>query len=96
MIVAIGGEFFTLEIVRAFANRNQILFCIIQHRLEVFMILTGESLRGKNHLMFGINQRLRVVSLQDPVRGGHLRGFIIHRVALDLLASVADLGFAIL
>ena len=60
------------------------------------MILTGESLRGENDLMFGIDQRLRVVRLHDPVRGGQLRGFIIHRVALNLLAAAADLRFALL
>ena len=62
MIIGIGGELFTLEVVRGFANRNYILFRVIQHRLEVFMILAGECLCGENHLMFGIDQRLRIRS----------------------------------
>ena len=60
------------------------------------MILTGESLRRENDLMLGIDQRLRVVALNDPVRRRHLDRFIIHRIALDLLAIAAKLGFAIL
>jgi hypothetical protein len=66
MIVAIGGEFFALEVVRGFADRNQILFGTVQHRLEVFVILTGESLGGENHLRLGIDQGLGVISLDDP------------------------------
>src|SRR5690606_37697731 len=42
MIIGIGGELFTCEVVWVFANRNHILFCALQHWLEVFMILTGE------------------------------------------------------
>ena len=60
------------------------------------MILAGESLRGEDHLMFGIDQRLRIVSLDDAVRGRHLDRFVIHRVALDLFAVAAALGFPIL
>jgi hypothetical protein len=67
MIVTIGGEFFALEVVWILANRNHILFRAVQHRLEVFMILAGECLRGEDHLMFGIDQRLRIVSLNDPM-----------------------------
>ena len=83
-------------IKRRGAYRNHILFRAVQHRLEVFMILAGECLRGEDHLMFGIDQRLGIVSLNDPVRGRHLDRFVIHRIALDLFAVAAALGLAIL
>ena len=60
------------------------------------MILTGECLGCQNDLMLGIDQRLGVVPLNDAVRRRHLDRFVIHRVALDLLASAAQLRFAIL
>ena len=67
VIVAVCGEFFALEVVWILAHRNHILFRAVQHRLEVFMILAGECLCCKDDLMFGIDQRLRIVSLNDPV-----------------------------
>jgi hypothetical protein len=52
----------------------QILFGGIQHRLEVFMILTGKRLGGENHLMFRIDQPITLppaapaaLRLQAPV-----------------------------
>ena len=46
--------------------------------------------------MLGIDQRLCVVALNDAVRRRHLDRFIIHRIALDLLAVTAYLRFALL
>ena len=60
------------------------------------MILAAERLGGENDLMFGIDQCLGVVSLDDPVRRRHLDRFVVHRIALDLFAIVAGLGFPIL
>ena len=96
MIVTIGGELFALEIGWLFADGDQILFRTLQHRLEVFVILAGESFRRENDLMLGIDQGLGVVPLNDAVRGGHLHRFVIDCIALDLFAVAAQLGFPIL
>ena len=57
-------------------------FCASQHRLDVFVILAGERLGGQDDLMFGIDQGLGVVAVDDAVRRSYLDRFIIHRVAL--------------
>lgn len=96
MIVGIGSQFLALEVGWLFADGDHILLGAIQHRLEVLMVLGGERLGREDDLMFGIDQRLGVVALNDPVRGRHLDRFVVHRVALDLPAVTAALGFAIL
>ena len=96
VIVAVCCQLFALEKGWLFSNGNQVLLRTIQHWLEIFMILTGEGFRRKNDLMFAIHERLGVVALNDPMRGGHLDRLVIHRVALDLFAIGAALGFAIL
>ena len=50
----------------------------------------------QDNLAFGIDQRLRVVSLDDAMRSGHLGGLVIRDVALDLFAASPDLGFLFL
>ena len=92
MVVAVGGELFAFEIVGAFADGLHVLPGCIQHRLEIVVVLAGEGFGGQNDLMFGIDQRLGVVSLHDAVGGGHLDRFVVHGVALDFPAVAAALG----
>ena len=60
------------------------------------MILAGECLGRENNLMFGIDQCLGVVSLNDTVRRRHLHRFVVDDIALDLLAVAAAFRFPIL
>jgi len=62
MIVAVGGELLSLEIGFIFTDRSKILFCILQYRRDVFVILAGERLGRENDLMPGIDQSLGVVA----------------------------------
>jgi len=59
------------------------------------VILGAEGLGGEDDLMFGIDQRLGVVALDDAVGSGHFHGLVIDGIALDLFALAADLGFLV-
>ena len=52
MIVAIGGQLFPLEVSLGFANRLKVLFCASQHRLEIFVILSGKRFGCQYDLVF--------------------------------------------
>ena len=95
VIVAVRRELFTSKVVFILAQSADVLFGDIQHRRQVFVILTAESLSGHDDLVLGINQSLGVVTLDHAARCRHFRRLVIDDIALDLVTIVALLGFLI-
>jgi len=96
VIIAVCAELFACKIVLFFADGLQGLLCSDDHRRQVLMILAVENLRLHDDLMLFIHQRLGVIPLDHPVRGGHLRRLVIGHIALDLFPTSAHLRLVLL
>jgi hypothetical protein len=90
----IGGEGGLLEDV-GIAQSFEVLLRPFEHGEKKALFLRGtEGFGMDNHLMSRIYHGHTIIALDDPLRGLHLRGFIVGDVALDrpLLPGFVAMG----
>ena len=93
VIVAVRRERPALKVARRLANGLQVLLGASQHGRQIIMILAVRNLCVYDDLMLAIDQRLRMVALDHPMRAGHFCRLIIRHVALNLFPPFPDFGF---
>ena len=87
VIVAVCREGLTLKVAFSTSNGSHILFRTLEHRRNKMKILClSKRLCMDNDLVLRIHESLPVISLNRPVRGDHLRRFIVRDITLNLSA----------
>jgi hypothetical protein len=93
VLVGVGGEDFSSKVCLTVPQALEILQSSVQHGRPMGMILTStEGFGVDDYLVFGINESLAIVPLDDAMGRLHFGRVVIREVAADLLARGPVLG----
>jgi hypothetical protein len=91
--IAVSTQDLARKILGPQAKGLHVRFGSLQHGRHMPIVLSiAKGFRMHDDLMFGIDQGLAIVTLQDAVGGEHLRRLVIRDITLQLLTLLPAFG----